>query len=51
MDNLKSWIGAASTTPTTVTVGNSITATIGNTYRASSATAGNSVTAAWYNTD
>lgn len=51
MDNLKSWVGAASTTPTTVTVGNSITATIGNTYRASSATAGGSVTATWYNTD
>lgn len=49
MDNLKSWINT--TTPTSVTIGGSITATIGNTYRASSATAGGSVTATWYNTD
>lgn len=52
-DNLKNWRGSAKgiTGITSATQGNKITATIANTYRASSATAGNTIPASWYNSD
>lgn len=50
MDNLRTWKSNVGITATAVTQNNSITATIGNTYRATGG-AGNKVNASWYNTD